>query len=299
MERLKPLGRRDIFGILLPGTIPVFTGVYFLWGIFILLDEEILDFLSQEFLSTVVLFVAAYLMGNLLRLFAADDVDKKSSEYLLRKWRKDNKEKIHQDLEIGYRKKMELLSKGKSIENAKLLFDQWLWISDIFPYAAWQNRFWTTNGFSNVFKYYKKKHKNSLWTEQNSSPKSFFNYCKLVVINGGGLLAEEINIAEGLTRFFAGTYSAFRYSIVVLIISFIIHAIFNIGIAIGFITQVDSGLSIIHLTISFGLVLIMWWMQKIIVERFRHIRLKETEAVFQAFYLNQNMSIEQDNKKAT
>ena len=96
MDRLRPLGRRDIFGILLPGTILVFIGAYVLSGVLALMQLPVGDLLEHEFLLTAMLFVVAYLFGSLLRLFAADDVDKKSSEYLLKAWRKKHLAKIKQ-----------------------------------------------------------------------------------------------------------------------------------------------------------------------------------------------------------
>lgn len=43
--------------------------------------------LQQQFLLSVVLIVVAYLLGSLLRSFAADDVDRKSGDYQFGAWR--------------------------------------------------------------------------------------------------------------------------------------------------------------------------------------------------------------------
>ena len=122
MDQLKSLGRRDIFGILLPGTIPIFVGAYLFWGLFRVLDVPVGNILEQEFLVTVILFVTAYFVGSLLRLFAADSVDKKSSSYLLRVWKKEN----HATVPPEYEEMKNALSKGELIETMPSAFDVWL-----------------------------------------------------------------------------------------------------------------------------------------------------------------------------
>ena len=94
MDQLRSLGRRDIFGILLPGVIPIFIGAYALLATLAPFQIPLGNILDREFLVTVFLFVSAYLIGSLLRLFAADVVDQQSSKYLLKDWEKENKEDI-------------------------------------------------------------------------------------------------------------------------------------------------------------------------------------------------------------
>ena len=93
MDSLKSLGKKDIFGIILPGTILVLISAYGFWGVLELLQLPVGDLLKYEFLLTIILFVTAYLIGSLLRLFAADDIDKESSKYALKDWSKNNPEK--------------------------------------------------------------------------------------------------------------------------------------------------------------------------------------------------------------
>jgi hypothetical protein len=201
----------------------------------------------------------------------------------LRVWKKENQATIPPE----YEEIKNALSKGELVEAMPFAFDAWLWATDTFPYVAWQNRFWQTNGFSDVLDFYKKSHKGSLWSEHISSPKSFFNYCKLVIAESGGALAEETYIAEGLTRFFAGTYSALRVSTVMLIISLIIQLLFSfkwLTILIGG-AFINSDMIFVQIITSVLFILVLWWMQRLIVKKFRRIRLKEAETIFYAFFL--------------
>ena len=91
MEQLKPLGRRDILGILLPGVILVFAGGYALFGLLALLGLPVGSPLQQQFLLSVVLIVVAYLPGGLLRLSAAGGADRRSGDDPSGAWREERR----------------------------------------------------------------------------------------------------------------------------------------------------------------------------------------------------------------
>lgn len=295
MEQLRPLGRRDIFGILLPGAILVFIGAYVLFGVLVLLDSPVQDLLRHEFLLTAVLLVAAYLVGSLLRLFAADDVDKKSSKYLLKEWYKEHQARNKHGFMSNFEKYKAQLMKGGDVSDVPDGFDEWLWRTDEFPYPAWQNRMWRSHGFHEALNFFQDNYKTSMWSENRASPKSFFNYCKLVIIGGGGPLADEVNMAEGLTRFFAGTVAALRLSTWVLGVA-LIAQLFLVaapmfaprwGIGLAFPADAEEWtFQGFYFVFTIALILASQWVCRLIVKRFRHLRLKETETVYHAFYLH-------------
>ncbi|MBM4466230.1 MAG: hypothetical protein FJ014_11870 [Chloroflexi bacterium] len=181
MEQFQPLGKRDIFGILLPGTILVFASTYIIFGVLVVLGLKswVKSLLGQELLLAVVLFVTAYLVGSLLRLYAADEVDNESGERLQEAWRKECEVKnISHPMPEFERYRIEL-AKGNDVSDIPAGFDAWLWRVDEFPYPAWQNRKWQAHGLCEVLDFFRDNYKSSMWSENRTSPKTFFNYCKL------------------------------------------------------------------------------------------------------------------------
>jgi hypothetical protein len=291
MESLKALGKKDIFGIILPGTILVLISAYGFWGIFELLHLPVGDLLKYEFLLTIILFVTAYLIGSLLRLFAADDIDKESSKYALNDWGKNDPGKAKTNTEKFNEIKAEL-AKGEIIKEVPAGFDDWIWREEDFPYPVWMNRFWSSNGFNDVLDFYRKKHKDSMWSINNSSPKSFFNYCKLRLVSKDEALSDEVNAAESLTRFFAGTVSASRLSIrvldFVLVVQILSIAIFVLGPGWGLNLPIalDWQFQIFYLLLTLVLIFVLNRCCRLIVKMFRHVRLKEAETVYHAFFIS-------------
>jgi hypothetical protein len=344
MEYLKPMGKRDLFGIVLPGTIVISAIAYVLFGVLKLLDAPQVDLLSQELLLTVLFFVAAYLVGSILRLVAADQVDRESSRVLEGKWRKmlesgtrksppqpraarseSNKTSntshksrdwiwrayqtykagLAQDsnvpatrdgfeawLEQTYEKHKAKLSEGNDVSNVMDGFDDWLWWADDFPYCAWQNRKWQAQNLSDVLKFFRRNYRASMWSVGTASPKSFFNYCKLTVIKSNAGLADEVNMAEGLTRYLAGTVTALRASIRVLGV----YLVFNLAFllrsvvpqlrAVTWLPSTGWDHQELYLVCTVAILIAFWWIRREIVENFRAARLRETETVYHSFYLS-------------
>jgi hypothetical protein len=291
MDLSKPLGRRDIFGILLPGTILIFVSGYVLVGMLSLLALPTGDLFSHEFLLTTSLLITAYFAGSLLRLFVADDVDDRAKVYLLEVWLEKHQGRVAPDYLADFEEKRKKLAEGNNVLEIPAGFDDWLWRADKFPYHAWLSRFWRTHGFSDLFDFYQEKHRSGMWSESIRSTKSFFNYCKLVILGGDGTLADEVNMAEGLTRFFAGTEAAFRLSMRMLVGGLIVQVPLGaalalaprLGIALTF--SVDWKFQGFHFFLTLVLVFIFRRMCRLIVRRFRRIRQKEVETVYHAFYL--------------
>lgn len=315
MSQFRPLGRRDIFGILLPGTIVVFVGVYALFGMLTLLRLPVKDLLEQQFLLALVLFVSAYLVGSLLRMYAADFVDKRSSERLMKEWRKkhrmiiesscmsDSTERSAEPAGRGsdYLSKFEECREALAMggdpphilgECEDKIFRDWLHRADKFPYHAWLHKVWRPHGFCGVLDFFQDHYKTTMWSKGRTSRISFFNYCKLVVIGGGGALADEVVKAEGLTRFFAGTVIALRISAGLLVASLIAQLLSVIALAL--VPQRGSGLALrvqwtsqsLYLALTLVFVFVLVWIRRKILERFRYIRLREVETVYHAFHIH-------------
>ncbi|MGC1376250.1 MAG: hypothetical protein WA821_08510 [Anaerolineales bacterium] len=327
------LGKRDIFGILMPGILPVLIGAYALYAALLPFQTQVsvqsspqspvADILGQGFLITVLIFASAYLVGSLLRLFAADAVDDESGEHLLNEWEKEHEKKNYKsvfdeimgkflkkhekkDYESVFEEIMGKLLNGDDAPGIPPDFDGWLWAKDKFPYSAWLNRSWGSYGFQDILDFFQKNHKAKMWPQSHDqeSPKSFFNYCKLAVIDGGGTLADEVNTAEGNTRFFAGTMVGMKLSSRVLELSIIFQAIVIIakvafaqraGIDITWV--LDWTTQSIHLALSFLLITALLQMCGQITKRFRTIRQKEVKTVFHAFYLYATRPYRQEEKK--
>jgi hypothetical protein len=311
MNELRLLGRRDLFGILLPGTIVIFVVAYSLFGALKWFGLPVpIALLKQQFLMSFLIFVAAYLVGSILRLYAADDVDEEASKSQMKTWWaklnstdkgsifeellpvKKNKPKslqavLRQELQKRVQGIQKELSRGTEVTSFPIMFDAWCWRVEEFPYPVWQYRKWIAHGLREIFDFYWNNHRDSIWSAESASPKSFFNFCKLVVIRKRGGLAEEIDIAEGLTRFFAGTALALKVAFGILFVSFVLFLSWSVFVESPI---VDLGnrngrFRFLYLvtTVVFGsaLLLIYRW----IVKRFRQVRLKEAGMVYNAFYL--------------
>jgi hypothetical protein len=307
MDIFKPLGKRDIFGIILPGAILIIAGAYSIFGILKLLRLWDGALLGQQFLLSILFLVAAYLTGNLLRLSAADEVDKMSSDYLVEVWNKKHQAKIENGEMPDFEKCKTELAKGGDVSNVPSGFDNWLSGVEKFPYPALQNRIWQAHGPREVLEFFRSNYKASMWSESSTSTKSFFNHCKLVVIGKGGPLADEVNMAEGLTRFFAGTVTAFRLSIrllgATLIIQWLLIAalIFAPRLGIGSIFRLNAQEWIFQgffLVFTLALIFISRWICQVIRKRFRRIRQKEAETVYHAFYLYSTNYAEETRRKS-
>ena len=290
---LKPLGKRDIFGILLPGALLVFVSVYVLSGVLVVLQLPTKGLLEREVLLAVVLFVVSYLVGSILRLYAADDVDQKSSERFVKAWRKKHQVEIENGRisELDFEECKIELARGNDVPDVPDGFDEWLWQVDSFPYRASMNRIWQVQGRFEELDFFRTRYKASMWSENRAFVKNFFNYCKLVIIKSGEGMADEINMAEGLTRFFAGTFAALRLSVLVLCTGLIFQLLLvamlilvpRWGIALPFPAQwTFQGFYSIF---TLALIFVLQWICRLIVKRFRVIRMKEAEVVYYAFYL--------------
>jgi len=254
--------------------------------------------LDHEFLLIATLLVIGYFVGSLLRLFAPDEVDEESSERLEKEWRNQHDwEEVKEKYE-GWR---EELVNGNDIVIKEDGFDGWLFRVEDFPYPAWQNRKWQACGFDEVLRFYRDNYRNNMWPATRTSPKTFFNYCKLAVISNDGSLADEVNTAEGFTRYCAGTVVALGISIWLLAGSLVVQLIlgalaFASSWGIRLAPSVDWKSQVLNLVLALILILALQRIRQRMVSSFRRVRIKEVETAYHAFYLYSTHSDEMVKK---
>ncbi|MDH4135986.1 MAG: hypothetical protein OEW09_04610 [Anaerolineae bacterium] len=130
------LGVRDIFGIVLPGAVLLFVIIYVLWSLPATLGIPALDvslLKDQGFLLSIAFFIASYLLGYLLRLETVGQVDKESSECLLKEWRRRGE---HHVLEEHLKQLLAQMRRGEDVSNIPMEFNDWVWRAEPFPYPV-------------------------------------------------------------------------------------------------------------------------------------------------------------------
>jgi hypothetical protein len=223
---------------------------------------------------------------------AANRIDEESGRDFVGHWRKKCSKKglnVAQ-LETEFEKHKLALVKGEDLGEVSPEFDDWLRRVDTFPYCALQNRKWQALGPCEVLGFFRKHHRPEMWPVCGTAYAAFFNYCKLAINQSDGPLADEVNAAEGLTRFFAGTAVACQVSFFVLLVA-VVEVVAVVVLSItgqaGFLHPQALVLGSCYGAFAVVSVLILWLIRHWIVRRFRRIRIRETETVYQAFYLHE------------
>jgi len=286
------LGLRSVLGITLPGAIMLLVSAYVLStsAFFLGLPLQQIFFWTkdQEILLLGIAFLVSYNLGALLRLNSADSVDRKSSKRLtrwyLRQAGRKGRVKKEADLES------ELAEARRKIETSESFspdpeFDRWVWRKEPFPYPLWQFRKFQIYHPEEVLRFFRSYRSCMLGSSSSGRGKEFFNYCKMVVYHKcRGLndpLLDEIHFSEATIRFYAGTYAGLR--ITSLLLSLLL--IWEIGLAWWAAETVPPESLKLHVLATAGLLIVGLVMQRAILKRFRTLRLKEVDTVYDAFYL--------------
>jgi hypothetical protein len=283
------LGVRDIFGIVLPGAVLLFVIIYVFWTLPVTLGLPALDvslLKDQGFLLSIAFFVASYLLGHLLRLGTVSQVDEESSECCLKEWRR---RKENQALEEHLKKLLDQMRRGEDISDIPTEFDHWVWRAEPFPYPVWYLRKAAfsypheVREFFNQYKHCMGLVPDSLWI----AGRQFFNYCKMMISKEDSVLREEINAAEGDTRFLVGTYRALKSSLWIFATLLAFQLIAMAVLHLRGTPVADLALSHLASLILSTLLLIAGSRaaQIHIKRQFRGIRLREVDIVYDAFYL--------------
>jgi mannose-6-phosphate isomerase-like protein (cupin superfamily) len=267
------LGLRNLLGELLPGAVLLVVILVFFSIVFPTTQPFIVAALSNKTaVVAAAVLLASYILGSVIRLYAADNVDKISAALVRSKTDpfkgQSGTAQDHLD---------KLLDRTMDSDTSYTLTREegrWAWASDTFPYAVWELikiRFYHPPEMFKFFMEYQ-----DCFAPHSRRGKEFFNYCKTVVYaaNEGKrhALAEEVQIAEARVRFFAGTFWSLMISCALLVLTSAVSVFTNTG---------TTSLASLFAAV---LVAITAWM--IIANgRFRRMRLKEVDTVFDAFYI--------------
>lgn len=284
------LGARDIFGIVLPGAVLLFVILYVFWSLPATLGLPALDvslLKDQGLLLSIAFFVTSYLLGYLLRLGTADQVDKESSECCLKEWRR---RKENQVLEEHLKQLLDQMRRGEDAPDIPTEFDHWAWLAEQFPYPVCYLRKVALSYPPEVREFFN-QYKRCMGLVPDSLPiagRQFFSYyCKLVISKEDSVLREEINAAEGNTRFLVGTYSALRLSIWIFVTLLGFQLIAMAVLYIRGISVAELARShLASLVVSTLLLIAGSRAAQIHIKRnFRGARMREADIVYSAFYL--------------
>ncbi|TVL95569.1 MAG: hypothetical protein CV087_24240 [Candidatus Brocadia sp. WS118] len=280
-------GLRHILGLIMPGAIIVLVGAYIFLSSLNLIGLNTAEYLwlkDQQFFAFVIFFTVSYILGAIFRLKAADVVDKESKKKLLKDFFKTHKLSENQIKEL-IETKEKILGGDYNVKLPKF-FRDWIWREEDFPYNIWEFiKFKESHPeeFSSFFRSYQK----CMTPLEGASGKEFFNYCKMVIIHSsqslGSPLKEEIELTEATVRFFAGTYFALKYSLLVLG-AFLLSQLVALGV------QISQGITIgtnlyLHICLTLALLSLSYLMNRSIRKEFRIRRFKEVDSVYDAFFL--------------
>lgn len=148
-----------------------------------------------------------------------------------------------------------------------------LFASEEFPYIGWIEEACKLCLPPEALVFY-----NNTWTKRNRAGwgnKRFFNYCKNLINSVDEKSANEIYAAEALSRYMAGMFYAMLFAFCLILLAGILHYIFfdKFDATIKF-------LAMVLFVYSFIVVRIL--------SRFRFIRIKEVETVFDATFRNRS-----------
>src|SRR5215213_4295528 len=283
------LGLRSVLGITLPGAMLVLVVGYFIFVMALFLEQPLTGLLrtkDQELLILAIAFLVSYNLGALLRLNSADDVDKKSSRLLTRQYIAERKgEKLSdENLKAELKWARDAIREGK-ISAPPKCFDGWIWRREAFPYPLWQIRKFQLCHPSEVSRFFHPYR--SCLLSSGGRGKEFFNYCKLVIYHASGTqgdpLLDEVHFAEATVRFYAGTYTGLGIStgllgLLLMIESGILLPRFLEGASPDLLKS--QGLLFFATAV---LLLVGLKMRRGLLRRFRTLRLKEVDTVYDAF----------------
>jgi mannose-6-phosphate isomerase-like protein (cupin superfamily) len=276
------LGLRSVLGIALPGAVLAIVLIYFVLSSAWAFGQPLpVALWAKEGQATVIVvfFLLSYLLGSVLRLNSADRVDRASGSLLLKRFRRKNPAVAAAEGEFTRARKDLLAGRREDVPDG---FDSWVWMAEGFPYPAWQLRkssLYHPQEFSQFFTPYR----HCMWREPDNQGKAFFNFCKLSIAAScrqpGDALLEEIHYAEATARFYAGVHLALVVSCwaLALVLPLQLWAVLN--------GQIAARAGIVAAAVSAGLAAGAFAMSRQIVARFRTLRLKEVDCVYEAFYL--------------
>jgi hypothetical protein len=240
-------GPRGIFETFVPGVFLLLNAIATVYFSQLVNDQIrglILDNASElglgpviGLISLVIIICFGYLIGILIRLIPVDVLDSLSGRWLRRADR-------------GARQK------DGSFK---------LWASEKFPYLGWIEEACKLYLPAGALDFY-----NKTWglRKRDNGNTRFFDFCKVLVNSVDERSANEIYIAEALSRYMSGMFFALSSASVLMLIN------------IFFVSGIPGKI------IATALFLIYVWATSRIVRHLRPIRVKEVETVFDATFVN-------------
>jgi hypothetical protein len=279
------MGMRNLFGVMLPGALPLMVAA------FVLATTPVISGLwcfkalwagSHEVLTIAVFFLLSYLLGSLLRLNSAKDLDIESGGINQKRTLSEEQKLPHfngKDTLDEIWMKLSAEPAGSPTESK----DAGLWAYDTFPYPVFQlqriKRLCPRSNLAHLEPLLDRMRLSPLPDRGRMAP---FNYCKMHVYAAskevGQELISEIRSAETEVRFFAGTYYALLWSMCILSVPIAFH------IAYFFVNHRDWQ-EIFRVIILIVVALLTFVANRKILVRFRTLRIREVDLVLDAYAL--------------
>lgn len=150
-----------------------------------------------------------------------------------------------------------------------------LYVSEEFPYIGWIEEACKLYLPPETLNFY-----NSAWGNRRrggGGNKRFLNYCKNLINSVDEKSTNEIYAAEALSRYIAGMFYAMLFAFCLILLAGILHYIF-------FGEKFDATIKFLAMVLFvYSLIIVR------ILSRFRFIRIKEVEAVFDATFRNRSI----------
>jgi mannose-6-phosphate isomerase-like protein (cupin superfamily) len=311
-------GLRSVLGIMLPGAIIVLIACYAFLSVCILVtpgstaptpagiqvtnqtlamqtanspdsnlhqhapQEKLLYWVNeQKVLTLIVLFLASYFLGSMVRLNAADEVDEESGLLSQKRFKSRCSEAELKELEDAYTK----LRTGEKNVALPDSFDEWIWRREKFPYPVWQFRKFKLYHPPEITRFFE-SYRKCMNIGFGRRGKEFFNYCKMVICHSTtpreDSVLQEVHLSEGTVRFYAGAYYALRYALWLLVPLCLIHGVM-FWVEPSRAPWIDFRW--VHILVTVTLTVVAFQIKRTLLLRFRTLRLKEVDTVYDAFYL--------------
>jgi mannose-6-phosphate isomerase-like protein (cupin superfamily) len=271
------LGLRNLLGVLLPGALLVLV----LLACFALLFPDVCPLMKEARTDTdkaallvASAFLTSYVIGSVIRLYASDTVDRLSAWLIWVKGRPFGA-KSGKIADLLRDRLTEVTNPNKACPWEENLA-QSAWKYDRFPYPVWEYMKFRLYHPPEMFAFYKTYE--SCFATGDRRGKEFFNYCKSVICSANEgkkhALAEEVQAAEADVRFLAGTFWAAVLSFLALLLTFLVSRF-----------QKSPPEGAPPAAIAAAILMVLIAAAIVAFGKFRFLRLKEVDTVFDAFYL--------------
>lgn len=281
---------RDLVGILFPGGLLVAITLWSFWAIVIIQNPSTsFNFISNDY-TFAFLVIISYIAGQTIRIKRLDNLEKRcTKKYRKRKLPKLNEDAWKKCINEIVLKEDAYFTGTSNIAQLKEVYktynEQFRYWEE-FPYAYRLKGKRLLEQSENYIKFFEKYDKQGI-----TKNKAFFNFCKSLIYEYSPPFKEEILRQESLVRLFAGIHYVVKYGKVLSSIIGIIHVFLAFSIKLKFHLIIDLiGYDNIQLSIGIFFISVFTfclfiYLDQEILSRLRHMRSKEVEIVYDAFYI--------------